>query len=132
VSHNQCFIAGIANSTGVSGGNVVVDATTGQLGIGSSSRRYKENITDIDTHSSDVLNLRPVTFNYKKDTHNRTQYGLIAEEVNELYPELVIKKDGQIESVHYQFLPILMLNEMKKQQQTIDELRTQVKGILNK
>jgi hypothetical protein len=60
-----------------------------------------------------------VTFNYKEDTRNETQYGLIAEEVNELYPELVIKKNNKIESVKYRFLPILMLNEMKKQQQTL-------------
>jgi len=74
--------------------------------------------------------LRPVTFHYKTDQNpsGRTlQYGLIAEEVAEVYPGLVARSaDGQIETVLYQFLPPMLLNEYQKQQRTIEALRAQV------
>ena len=70
------------------------------------------------------MNLRPVTFHYKSDKSpsGRTlQYGLIAEEVAEVYPGLVAHSaDGQIETVMYQFLPPMLLNEYQKQQRVID------------
>ena len=102
---------------------VLID-TAGQLGTVSSSRRVKDDITDMGAASGGLMNLRPVTFHYKSDRNpsGRTlQYGLIAEEVAEVYPGLVAHSaDGQIETVMYQFLPPMLLNEYQKQARTID------------
>ncbi len=104
-------------------GNPVVVSSDGQLGTVGSSRRYKEGIADMETASSALMQLRPVTFHYKTDQNplGRTlQYGLIAEEVNEIYPGLVVlAHDGRIETVAYQHLPPMLLNEFQKQQRTI-------------
>ena len=121
----RTFIAGIRGvTTGgmVSAIPVLIDGT-GQLGTISSSRRFKDNIAGMNETSSALMNLRPVTFHYKTDQNpaGRTlQYGLIAEEVNEVYPGLVAHAvDGQIETVMYQYLPPMLLNELQKQQRTI-------------
>jgi hypothetical protein len=74
----------------------------------SSSRRYKDDIKDMGDSSSKLMRLRPVTFRYKKafdDGSKPVQYGLVAEEVAEVYPDLVARSaDGQIETVKYQAL----------------------------
>lgn len=118
---NATFIHGVFGKTvGVSGLPVVVD-NVGQFGTVVSSRRYKENIEDLNDLSSRVLSLRPVIFNYKDKDYK--SYGLIAEEVNEIMPELVVKNlDDEIEGVKYQDLPILLLNELKKALKRIEEL----------
>ncbi len=94
-----------------------------KLHIQYSSRRYKEDIYDIGDISSDIFKLRPVQFRYKQAADDGTKpvhYGLIAEEVESIYPQLVVhNKDGQIEGVQYQQLPAMLLNEMQKQQKTI-------------
>ena len=96
---------------------VVIDGA-GQLGTVSSSRRVKDDIADMAGASSALLRLRPVTFHYKSDQNpaGRTlQYGLVAEEVAEVYPGLVAHSaDGQIETVLYQFLPPMLLNEVQQ------------------
>lgn len=111
---------------------MVVD-TNGQLGTTVSSRRFKDNIADMNTASSALMNLRPVTFHYKTDQNvaGRTlQYGLIAEEVNEVYPGLVAHSaDGQIETVMYQHLPPMLLNEFQKQQRRINALEQELQEI---
>ena len=128
------FAAGVR---GITTGNndavpVVIDSN-GQLGSVSSSRRFKEDIEDMGTASSDVMRLHPVTFRYRKpfaDGSKPVQYGLIAEEVADVYPELVVRSwDGQIESVKYQVLDSMLLNELQKehlrvqqQAETIDRL----------
>jgi hypothetical protein len=84
-----------------------------------SSRRFKEQIADMGDSSSKLLQLRPVTFFYKPqydDGSHALQYGLIAEEVATLYPEMVgYDKDGQPASVKYQALAPMLLNEVQKQ-----------------
>ncbi len=83
------------------------------------------------------MKLRPVTFHYKTDRNasGRTlQYGLIAEEVAVVYPGLVAHSaDGQVETVMYQFLPSMLLNEYQRQQRTIEaqtrRIETQTKRI---
>jgi polyhydroxyalkanoate synthesis regulator phasin len=89
------------------------------MGTISSSRRYKEDIHDMADASRNLFRLRPVTFRYKKpysDGSKPIDYGLIAEEVNEIYPDLVVKnKEGQIETVQYQKLTPMLLNEVQKQ-----------------
>jgi polyhydroxyalkanoate synthesis regulator phasin len=77
------------------------------------------------------MRLRPVTFRYLSHRDNAPmQYGLIAEEVAEIYPELVARnKDGQFETVMYQFLAPMLLNEVQKQQKTIDRLEQRLEAL---
>jgi len=129
-THTRTFIAGISGvTTGAAGVAVLVDSN-GQLGTISSSRRVKDDIADMGPASRGLMQLRPVTFHYKSDQNSsgRTlQYGLIAEEVAEVYPGLVARSaDGQIETVLYQFLPPMLLNEYQQQQRTIEALRARV------
>ncbi len=73
--------------------------------------------------TDNLMKLRPVVFTYKSDTTGRTQYGLVAEEVAELYPELVVHSaDGQVETVRYRLLSSMLHNEWQKQHQTIASL----------
>ena len=91
----------------------------GVLVVAASSRQFKQDIHDMDKASSDLMQLRPVTFRYKKEYDSgdhRMQYGLIAEEVAEVYPEMVVYDDtGKVKTVEYQKLPAMLLNELQKQ-----------------
>jgi hypothetical protein len=93
--------------------------SNGQLGTIVSSRRFKEQIRDMGDSSRALMNLRPVTFLYKPeyDKGQRTlQYGLVAEEVAEVYPDLVAyDPDGKPYTVKYQYLTTMLLNEVQKQ-----------------
>jgi len=124
VAQSSFFVAGVTSSN--LGGDpnavvVVIDTMTGQLGILTSSRRYKEDIQDMGDASRGLMNLRPVTYRYKQpsaDGSKPVQYGLIAEEVDEVYPDLVAHSaDGRIETVKYQVLDSMLLNEVQKQYQ---------------
>jgi hypothetical protein len=109
------FIAGVSD-TAISGVDVVV-STNGQLGVLPSSVRYKRDIRSLDNRSQRLLQLRPVSFRYKQDPSGERQYGLIAEEVAKVYPELVVHDSkGEVESVQYRELIPLMLSEMEHQQ----------------
>ena len=98
--------------------SVLIDTTNGQLGVTSSSRRYKEDIQDMGEASRKLLQLRPVTFRYQRpfdDGSKPIQYGLVAEEVADVFPDLVARSaDGQIETVKYQVLDSLLLNEVQR------------------
>ncbi len=123
-SQTTCFVAGI-DGVGVSGNGVVVDAN-GQLGITLSSERFKHNIANMASLSEHILNLRPVTFAYNNDPSEAIQYGLIAEEVDQVFPALVAKdEDGNPYTVRYHLLPVLLLNELQKQQATIEAMKQQ-------
>jgi hypothetical protein len=123
-AQNSFFAAGIYG-VNVSGVNVLV-SSTGQLGVASSSRRYKEDIQDMGDATADLMRLRPVTFRYKEafeDGSKPIQYGLIAEEVEEVYPDLVAHSaDGRIETVKYQVLDSMLLNEVQRQEKVIQAL----------
>jgi hypothetical protein len=99
---------------------------------GASSRRFKENILDMGDSSSRLLQLRPVTFFYKPqydDGSHVLQYGLIAEEVAQIYPEMVgYDKDGQPSSVKYQELAPMLLNELQKQNSQIAAQKEQIQA----
>ena len=105
--------------------SVVIDSN-GQLGTVSSSRRFEEDIQDMGEASSGILRLRPVTFRYLKafaDGSKPIEYGLIAEEVAEIYPDLIARSaDRQVESVKYQMLDSMLLNEVQKQSEQIRSL----------
>ncbi len=123
------FIAGIANTPIVANAATVeIDTTTGQLGVaGGSSARYKRDIAPMGTRSEKVLQLRPVTFAYKDDAQGVTHYGLIAEEVATVYPELVTHTaTGEVQTVRYQELIPMLLNELQRQRQELAELRALV------
>ena len=123
--HTRTFIAGIYG-TSVSGVSVLIDSA-GHLGTVLSSRRYKDDIQDMGTASSGLMQLRPVTFRYKKaspDGSKPLEYGLIAEQVAEVYPDLVAySSTGEVETVQYHKLNVMLLNEVQKQQRRIDEQR---------
>jgi hypothetical protein len=117
------YVAGISDAQ-VTGSAVYV-TSAGQLGVLASSERYKIAIAPIGKDSRKLEQLRPVRFRLKTDPNGATQYGLIAEEVNKVYPELVIRDDkGKIQGVRYDELAPLLLNEMQKQQ-LVNSLQTQ-------
>jgi len=114
----KTFIAGIYK-TSVSGSAVMVNSS-GQLGVVVSSERFKTDITPMGSHSAKLQALRPVTFHLKTDPHGAVQYGLIAEEVAKVYPDLVIRDEtGQIDGVRYDELAPMLLNEMQEQQKAM-------------
>jgi len=119
----SAYISGIFGSTvGVSGVPVVVD-NTDLLGTVVSSARYKTNIEDMGEASSRIYDLRPVTFEYKKQL-GHISYGLIAEEVAESFPELaVFNADGDAETVRYLDLIPMLLNEVQKLREEINILK---------
>ena len=117
--HTRLFVAGVLGST-VAGSQVLISGT-GQLGVASSSARFKEDIRDMGEESSRLLKLRPVRFRYKGHADDTIQFGLIAEEVEKVIPELVFRNGaGQPETVLYHELPAMLLNEVQKQQRVID------------
>ena len=112
-TQTQTYIAGISGAP-VTGSTVVINAA-GRLGVVLSSARYKHDIHDMGTASSKLLKLRPVTFRYNHDPLGNLQYGLVAEEVAKVYPELVTRGfDGKVESVNYVSLTSMLLNELQK------------------
>ena len=127
------FMQGI-DSAIVAGNPVLVDPATGRLGTITSAARYKDNIKPLPPEfSKRVLDLEPVTFHYKTESPDVVRWGLIADAVEEIFPELVVKnKDGLVETVRYHDLPILLLNELKKQNVLIRELQQQVAQLLEK
>jgi hypothetical protein len=110
----RTFIAGISGSA-VTGSPVVVDAT-GQLGTATSSARFKKEIKPMDEASEAILALKPVSFQYRSDPTGTRQFGLIAEEVAKVNPDLVTRdRNGEIYSVRYEAVNAMLLNEFLKE-----------------
>jgi len=119
-------IAGIYG-TPITGGSAVYVTSTGQLGVQASSERYKTDIATMSEPSGKLAQLRPVTFHYRTDPKSVQQYGLIAEEVAKVYPELVIRDDsGKIQGVHYEELAPMLLSEVQQQAAQIRALQQQI------
>jgi hypothetical protein len=99
-----------------------------KLGTISSSVRFKEDIHDMADGSQRLLQLRPVTFRYTQPYANGAkpiQFGLVAEEVAEVFPELAVRDaNGNVETVHYETLNVLLLNEVQKQQHELTAEQT--------
>jgi len=125
------FVAAVRGiTTGQADGVPVYIDGLAQLGTISSSVRVKREITDVGAESSAILKLRPVSFLYRNDTIGIRQYGLIAEEVAGVMPELVQLSDaGEPEMVRYHFLPPLLLRELQKQQKTIERQNEVIAGL---
>jgi hypothetical protein len=123
--HTKFFLAAVRGvTTGIPNGIPVLIDSFGQLGTATSSIRFKDDVRDMGDESAKLMQLRPVTFRYKAHGPAGTkQYGLIAEEVDEVMPELVARsKDGEIETVMYHELPALLLNEIQRLEKRIAEL----------
>jgi hypothetical protein len=119
------YMPGISGVT-VSGAAVLVSGSD-QLGVAVSSRKYKDNINDMGSLSEDIYKLRPVSFNYNTGQDRSLQTGLIAEEVYEVMPSLVIyDKSGEPQTVKYHDLPALLLNELQKLAKRVSELESQL------
>jgi len=116
-------IAGIYGKASASGVEVLVNAA-GQLGTTTSSRVFKHQIVDMGEASDVLMKLRPVAFNYKPeiDQTQTRQYGLVAEEVAQVAPQLVVfGEDGAPQSVRYHFVNAMLLNEVQKQRHLVEE-----------
>jgi hypothetical protein len=122
------FIAGIDGATSA-GGTAVLVNSSGALGTMTSALRFKEDVQEMGEASAGLIRLRPVTFHYKPaydDGSRLLQYGLIAEEVAQVYPGLVeYDRDGAPLAVRYHFVNAMLLNEVQRQQRTIAELQAQ-------
>jgi hypothetical protein len=140
---NSCYIGNIFGATS-SGGIAVLINSNGKLGTTTSSRRFKDDIKSMDHASEAILALKPVTFRYKKeiDPAGTPQFGLVAEEVEKVNPDLVVRdKEGKPYSVRYDQVNAMLLNEFLKehrafveeqrkivqQQKEIDALKAELK-----
>jgi hypothetical protein len=122
----RTFIAGIrGRATGVANAVPVLIDSNGQLGTASSSRRFKEGIKPIDQTSEAILALKPVTFHYKSDSTGTPQFGLIAEDVAAVNPDLVVRdENGEIYTVRYDAVNAMLLNEFLKEHKTVQKLKS--------
>ena len=110
-------------------GQAVKINAAGQLGVGTSSQRFKEEIKPMDKASEAILALKPVTFRYKKeiDPQRIPRFGLVAEEVEKVNPDLVIREaDGRPQTVRYEQVNAMLLNEFLKEHRTVNELKATV------
>jgi hypothetical protein len=129
----KTFIAGIRGvKTGLADATAVFIDGNGQLGTIKSSKRYKEDIQSMGDVSNRLLKLRPVTFRYKEpqdDGSKPTQFGLVAEEVAAVFPELVIfDKQGKPETVRYDLIATILLNEFQRERDATQAELATLKG----
>jgi hypothetical protein len=110
---NAAFISGI-QTIGITGTAVLVSSSD-QLGVAVSSRRYKDSIESLTNETDDLYKLNPVSFIYKENSESGRQTGLIAEEVYDVMPQLVVlDKEGLPLTVKYHDLSVLLLNEIQR------------------
>ena len=121
------FYANLPNSSG--GETVYWGANTQRFVYHGSSRKYKKNITSVtEKEAQKILKLNPVTFVYKDDEEEALQYGLIAEEVYNLYPEMIGMKKGEIDSMHYEQLWAPLIKIVQMQDTRIKQLEESLKN----
>ncbi len=127
-AHTATYIAGISGQT-ASGGVAVYINSDGKLGTLTSSARFKTEIKPMDESSEAILALKPVTFRYKQkiDPKGIPQFGLVAEEVEKVNPDLVSRdRDGKPYTVRYEAVNAMLLNEFLKEHRTVQELKSTV------
>ncbi len=115
----------MASATGVA---VRIDST-GKLGTVLSSARYKDKIKPMEKASEALLKLEPVSFRYQEelDPNGVRQFGLIAEQVEKIDPDLVVRdEDGKVSTVRYEAVNAMLLNEFLKEHRKVQELQTAV------
>jgi trimeric autotransporter adhesin len=131
--NGSCFIGNIRGVTTAQNNAIpVLIDSAGQLGTMSSSRRFKKEIKPMDKASEAILALKPVTFHYKSDNANRPEFGLIAEDVEKVNPDLVIyDADGKPYTVRYDAVNAMLLNEFLKAHRKIDEQQATIAQLKN-
>ncbi len=130
-SQTRTFIAGISGAT-ASGGAAVFVNSDGQLGTSTSSQRFKDQIKPMDKASEALFALNPVSFRYKKEINPERipQFGLVAEEVEKVNPDLVVRDaDGKPYTVRYEAVNAMLLNEFRKEHRRVQELEKQVEKL---
>jgi trimeric autotransporter adhesin len=121
---NACYIASIFGQTSASGTTVVINSDN-KLGTTTSSKRFKQEIKPMDKASDALFSLKPVSFRYKKeiDRQGLPQFGLVAEEVEKVNPDLVVRdKEGNPYSVRYDQVNAMLLNEFLKEHKKVEKL----------
>jgi hypothetical protein len=121
--NNSCYIGSIFGQT-ASDGTAVFINSDGKLGTATSSKRFKEDIKPMDKTSEALFSLKPVSFHYKKeiDRASTSQYGLMAEEVEKVNPDLVVRdKEGKPYTVRYDAVNAMLLNEFLKEHRKVEE-----------
>src|SRR5262249_43464107 len=116
-AHFATYIAGIFGKTSPGGVSVFINGA-GQLGTATSSKRFKDEIKRMDKVSEAILALKPVTFRYKHDIdpERQPQFGLVAEDVEKVNPDLVVRDaDGKPYTVRYEAVNAMLLNEFLKE-----------------
>ena len=125
------YVAGVSGVTVAKGVGVVIDSN-GQLGTKGSSERFKDAIKPMDKASEAILVLKPVTFRYKKefDPDNTPQFGLVAEDVEKVNPDLVARDaDGKPYTVRYEAVNAMLLNEFLKEHQKVQRLEAALAAV---
>jgi len=125
--NNSCYIANIWNQTG--GSQAVYVSADGKLGFEASSRRFKDEIKPMERISKVIYGLKPVSFRYKKEIEpgRPLAFGLIAEDVENVSPELVTRgSDGRVNSVRYDAVNAMLLNEFLKEHKKVEEQQSEI------
>ncbi len=122
-SLSACYIGGIYGVAGT--GNTVLITSSNQLIAPSSSRRYKENIVPLPNPINEVMRLNSVSFNYIKDDTHTKYLGFIAEEVEPLFPEIIVHNtEGVVDSLCLPFFTPVLVKTMQEQQNSVNTLST--------
>ena len=125
------YVAGIMGKTVPMSTPVFVNAN-GQLGTSTSSARFKDRIKPMDKASEAILALKPVTFRYKKelDPKGVPQFGLVAEQVEKVNPDLVVRDaNGKVYSVRYEAVNAMLLNEFLKEHKKVEEQQKEIAAL---
>ena len=128
---DSCYIGNIFMSASSSGSAVFVNAA-GKLGTSTSSRRFKQEIQPMDKASKTLFALKPVSFRYKKeiDPTGTSQLGLVAEDVEKVNPDLVVRdKEGKAYSVRYDQVNAMLLNEFLKEHRKVEKLEATIAAL---
>jgi hypothetical protein len=129
---NSCYIASIFNQTSASGIPILINSSN-KLGTTTSSKRFKENIKPMDKASEGLFGLKPVCFRYKKeiDPVGISQLGLVAEDVEKVNPDLVVRDtEGKPYSVRYDQVNAMLLNEFLKEHKKTEKLEATVASLI--
>lgn len=123
-NQKRTFIAGIYQTPVTNAPQPVFIDSNGQLGAPTSSQRFKKDIKPMEDSSDALLALKPVTFRYKNDGTDTPQFGLIAEQVEKVAPDLVVRDaDGKVFSVRYDAVNAMLLNEFLKEHGKVEALQ---------